>query len=121
MVLANTAQGETRQFDLTDGVQLRALTALIYSGHVTALAILSRGVQHTLPPPKRFGNRKAIYSADVLRNGTRMPDGSQAAIGERVSYQVGEVRVSLTATFSGSLVRCDVIRIGRQRFDPKER
>lgn len=112
-------QGHTHQFDLTDSSQLEALSTLLRSGAVTALAILHRGVQTALPLPKRFGNRSVKFGADALRNGTRTSEGTQAAIGERIWCQAGEVRVSLSATFTGALVRCDVLRIGRQQFDPR--
>jgi len=121
MIIANTAEGKTQRFDLTDDHQLEELTELIHLGHVTALSILHRGVQHSLPLPKRFGNRRPAYGVEVLRNGTRMPDGSQDAVGERVYCQVGDIRVSLSSTFTGALVRCDVVRMGRQQFDPRRR
>lgn len=121
MVIANTAQGHTHRFDLTVELQLNALAVLIQTGTVTALALHHRGNQTALPLPKRFGNRPISFGAEVLRNGTRTPDGTQAAIGERIWCQAGEVRVSLVATFTGALVRCDVVRIGRQQFDPGSR
>lgn len=122
MIIANTAKGTTHRFDLTETGQLEALEALIYSGQVTALSILHRGTQHALPLPKRFGKHgRPIFGAELLRNGVRMPDGSPAAVGERISCQVGEIRVSLTSTFTGALVRCDVVRIGRQQYDPRQK
>jgi hypothetical protein len=119
MVIANTAEGYTHQFDLTDDAQADALAALLRTGTITALAILHRGNQTALPLPKRFGRRQLAFGAEVLRNGTRGPDGQPAALGERVWVQAGEVRVSLLSTFTGALVRCDVVRIGRHQFDPR--
>lgn len=118
MIIANTATGKTFRFDLLDETQCDALTTLIRTGHITALAILHRGVQTTLPLPKRFHKLALTFGFEVLRNGTRLPNGDRTPIGERVYCQAGDVRVSLSATFAGALVRCDVVKTGRQRFNP---
>ena len=109
----NTAQGLTHQFDLAEPAQLHGAAALIRSGNVTALAILHRGVQVALPLPKRFRKSDLRLGAETLRDRTSAP------IGERIWCQARDVRVSLTATTAGALVRCDVSKIGRQRFDPE--
>jgi hypothetical protein len=110
MVIANTSDGETRSYNLTIAEQHKALLALIRSGRVTALSIHLRGVQHSLPLPRRF--RRPVLGAEHVFNGTAVP------IGERVYAQADGVRVALTATFSGAVIRCDVENTGRQRFDP---
>lgn len=119
MVIANTAAGCTHRFDLADDAQADALASLLRTGGVTALAILHRGSQTVLPLPKRFGRQRLVFGAEVLRNGTRAPDGQPAAIGERIWCQAGDVRVSLVSTLTGALVRCDVVRTGRQQFNPR--
>lgn len=118
MIIANTAKGQTHHFDLTDDAQLNALIVLLQLGTVTALSILHHGNQTVLPTPKRFGTRSIKFGAEVLCNGILMAEGVQKAIGEKIWCQAGEIRVSLVSTFTGDLVRCDIVRIGRQQFDP---
>ncbi len=110
MVIVNVSDGSTVRFDLSEPSQHQALTALIISGRVSALSILHNGTQHSLPLPKRF--KRPLYGAEPVSNGT------PRVIGERIYIQAGDVRVSLTATFTGSVVRCDLVRTGRQRYSP---
>ncbi len=77
---------------------------------MTALALMVEGVQHSLPTPKRFTSAYE-FGFDVLKRGS-------AVIGERIYVQSGVVRVLLTTTFKSKLVRCDLIRTGRQTFIP---
>lgn len=105
MVIANASDGSTSQFDLSESSQRRALASLLASGQVSALSILHSGTQHVLPLPRRF--RRPVYGAEPVFNGTLK------VIGERIYVQAGDVRVSLTATFSGTVVRCDLVRTGR--------
>lgn len=115
MVIANTSSGETHSFDLTEKGQLDALTDLIGDGRVTALAILHRGVQHALTLPRRCRAPQPQYGVELLMNGAERP------VGERIYYQVDTVLVSVSATFTGSVVRCDTTYVGRQRFRPRRR
>lgn len=114
MVIANTTTGQTLQFDLVDDHQYRSLLSLLRSGSVTALALLQNSVQHTLNAPKGFSG-KPTFGAERITN------GSNEAIAERVFIQAGELRVSLTHTFNSKLVRTDLRKTGKLRFDPLKR
>lgn len=114
MVIANTTTGQTLQFDLVDDRQYRSLLSLLRSGKVTALALLQNSVQHTLTQPKGFSGN-ASFGVERIANGTSEP------IAERVYIQAGETRVSLTHTFNSKLVRTDLVKTGKQRFDPLKR
>ncbi len=114
MVVANTTSGATHSFDLRDPSSLRDLLTLIQSKQVTALAILNDGSQQVLPMPKRFKGKPA-FGAELVTNGTKEP------VAERIYAHVGEVRVSLTRTYKSKLVRCDLVRMGFQRYTPMHR
>lgn len=113
MVLANTASGLTHSFDLRDSQSLQDLLYLIRSKQVTAISITHNGVQQVLPIPKRFKDRP-IFGAELVTNSDSAP------IAERIYAQVGSVRVILTRTFSSKLVRTDLVRTGRQLYDPHQ-
>lgn len=110
MVIANVSDGSTKRFDLSEPPQHQALSALLASGQVSALSILHNGTQHTLLPPKRF--RRSLYGAEPVFN------GASDVVGERIYVLAGDVKVSLTATFRGTVVRCDLVRTGRLRYNP---
>ncbi len=114
MVIVNTTKGQTLQFDLLDDHQYRALLALLRSDSITALALLQSSVQHTLSLPRGF-RAKPTFGVERITNGTSEP------IAERIYLQAGETRVSLTHTFNSKLVRTDLVKTGKQRFDPLKR
>ena len=107
MVLANLATGRTESFDLTKPESQRALDDLIRDGSVRGLAIHHDGCQSALPMPRRF--REFYFGAELV--------GGNA---ERIFCQADNVRVSLTRSLTSSLVRCDLARVGRNRFNPRE-
>jgi hypothetical protein len=114
MVIVNTTQGTTLQFDLVDDHQYRSLLTFLRSGSVTALALLQNSVQHTLSLPNGFRG-KPKFGVERVINGSSKP------IAERVYLQAGEMRVSVTHTFNSKLVRTDLVKTGKQRFDPLKR
>lgn len=109
MVVANTARGLTSSFDLTQPASFTALCDLLASGQVTALSILRDGTQHTLTSPR--GVRSHIFGAEPIVN------GGGVVVGERVFLQAGEVRVTLSATFNGNVVRTDLVRTGTMKYN----
>ena len=111
MILANVESGTTECFDLDDPDQYRNLLDLISSGQVTALSLLQNGVQHALPLPKRF-SRRPIFGAETIINGTKTP------IGERIYAQADNVRISLSLTYRSKLVRCNLVRTGKMKYNP---
>lgn len=111
MVIANTARGLTSSFDLTQAESFAALCDLLASGQVTALSILRDGTQHTLTSPR--GMRGHVFGAEPVLN------GGGAVVGERVFLQAGDVRVTLSATFGGNVVRTDLVRTGVMRYHPR--
>lgn len=112
MVIANVSDGTTAKFDLSEPSQHQALLDLIASGRVSALSLHHNGSQNALPLPRRF-HMKPLYGAEPVFN------GGPLAVGERIYAQAGDVRVSLTATFKSKLVRCDLVRTGRMKYNPK--
>ena len=114
MVVANTTSGATHSFDLRDPSSMRDLISLIQSNQVTALAILNDGAQQVLPMPKRFRGTPS-FGVELVSNGKQEP------IAERVYAHVGDIRVSLTRTYKSKLVRCDLVRMGFQRYSPTAR
>jgi hypothetical protein len=113
VIIANLSDGATRPFDLNDPEDRTVLEDLAATNRVRALSILQQGVQHALPAPKRL--LPVLFGAELVFR------DSGPAVGERVFCQAGTVRVSLTYFFGGSLVRCDVVKTGRQRFRPLRR
>jgi len=113
MVVANTTRGLTHSFDLADPPGLSALLDLVSTGQVTALSILRDGVQHTLTAPRGF--RHPAFGAEPLTN------GGGSVVGERVFVQAGDVRLSLTSTFTGNVVRTDLVRTGVMRYNPQDK
>lgn len=113
MVVVNTSSGATHTFELRDSQSLSRISSLIRSDKVTALAILFDGSQHVLPIPKKFRVRPVFGVELVSNNG--LP------VAERIYSQVGDIRISITRTFNSKLTRCDLTRIGFQRFSPNNR
>lgn len=110
MVVANTKIGITKSFDLQNPSDSLSLQQLIVSKSVTALAILRTGVQHSLSLPKGF--RNSSFGAELISNGN-------CAVGERIFVQVDDTRIIVSSTFSGSVVRSDLIRTGECRYMPR--
>ena len=106
MVLANLATGRTESFDLTKPESQQALDDLIRDGSVRGMAILHDGSQSVLPVPRRF--REFYFGAELVGNA------------ERVFCQADNVRVSLTRSLTSSMVRCDLVRVGQNKFNPRE-
>lgn len=111
MVLANLSDGATCRFDLTDRSQVRDLNSILKSGSVKALSLLFNTVQTVLPTP-RHCKSALVFGAQLVSDKKGDP------IGEKIFVQADNTRVSLTATFKSKLVRCDVTRIGRMKYDP---
>jgi len=108
VVLANLANGHTRAFDLQEPESHEALDELIREGSVRGMAILFNGSQTVLPVPRRF--REHYFGAELV--------GGNA---ERIFCQADNVRVTLTRSITSVLVRCDLIRVGRNRYNPRVR
>lgn len=115
MVVVNTSSGSTRVYDLRDEESLPDLLLLLSSNQVTALSILHDGMQHVLPQPKKF-RAKPNFGVELVSNGD-----NSSLIAERIYSQVGDVRVSVTRTFASKLVRTDLVRIGKQLYNPLSR
>jgi len=113
MVVVNTSSGATHTFELRDPESLNRIFSLIQSNKVTALSILFDGSQHVLPTPKKFRVRP-VFGVELVSN-----NGSPVA--ERIYSQIGDIRLSITRTFTSKLTRCDLTKIGFQRFSPNYR
>jgi hypothetical protein len=114
MVVVNTSDGITRSFDLRINSDLAGVLSLIRSNSITALAILHNQVQQVLPLPKRFG-RNVTFGVELVKNRDNDP------LAERIYLQANDVRINLTRTFKSKLIRTDMIRTGKLRFDPCRR
>jgi hypothetical protein len=110
MILANTVDGLTLSFDLRDAIALSEIRSLLRTGRVTALTVSCHHTQQVLTVPKRF-RAKPVFGVELVSNGDNSP------IAERVYVQVDDIRVTLTRTFASKLIRCDLSRIGRMRYD----
>jgi len=109
VVLVNTTQGLTHTFDPSAPSDLATLSSLLAGGQATAVSLLHDGVRHVLPGPRGF--RRHFFGAEVLR------DKGGALVGERVFVRAGDIRVSVSLTYKGGLVRTDVARIGALKYN----
>jgi len=110
MVLANTSDGLTERFLLSDAEQSKTFFRLVASGKVTALSILHDGIRHSLPIPKRFKGR-VVWGAGLIFDGLEL-------LGECVYAQVESVRVTMTLLYASGCARCDLVRTGSMRYNP---
>lgn len=109
MVVVNTSEGTTHSFDLAKPTEAEPLQSLLASGSVTAIAIRRAGTTHSLASPRGF-NRSTFGAYLVLGK-----DG--APLAEQVYVHAGDVRVSLTWTMTGNVVRTDLARLGSLRYN----
>lgn len=114
MVIANLKDGTTQAYDLLEEDQFDQLDQLIQAGAITALSLHNSHTQHTLPLPKRF-TPAPVFGVELLTNNHDKP------VGERIFAQAENVRVSLTLTYTSKLVRCDLVKTGKMRYNPHER
>jgi len=118
MLKVHLADGKTLSFELGDEKQKEEWTRLAASSAfqctIRGVALLHNRTLHTMPLPKQFKNLR--FSAELLK----YRDGSGEKVsGERVVCQADMVRVSITAYYTQTpkMVRIDVVRSGRQRYD----
>lgn len=115
MILATLASGSTVSCDPTDKRQLGDLRESIRKGVVTSLTLWYQGVRNALPKPRRF-TQPHIFGVEVV---THRKSGE--VIGERIFAHVGALRVTLTLTYATKMVRTDLERLGRMRYDASRR
>jgi len=110
MIIANTRGGQSLSCDLA--ADRSELDSLLASDQITALSITHNGVRHSLPRPKRFGC-PVVFGAEL------MTASSGEVVGETVFAHVGEARVTLSVSYNGKVVRSDLVRLGRIRYNPR--
>lgn len=111
MVIANTSDGSSCSFDISDPTEFHKLRKLIQTGQVTALSLLHEGMRCCLPPPKKF-KKRPLYGIESIT------DKNYGVIGEKIFSQADDIRVNLTLTFNSKFIRCDLVRIGSMRYSP---
>jgi hypothetical protein len=109
VVIANSSDGKTHTFDLTDDEQRARLVAMIKSDQITGLSIHHDGALNSLPAPKRF-HEQPTFGFELLGDGD--------PVAERIFCQADGVRVMLTRSYKSQHVRCDLVRTGRMRYNP---
>ena len=110
MVLANLKDGTTQAFNLSHQTAFDHLQSLIKAHSITALSLHSDHTQTTLPIPKKFRS-PPVFGVELIHNRDGIP------VGERIFAQAGNVRVSLTLTYTSKLVRCDLVKVGTMRYN----
>jgi hypothetical protein len=108
MIVANTNQGTTLTFDLTLPNSQEELNQLLNSGIVTALSIQKNGMQHALVMPKGFKG-PLVFGANPIIDKDTM-------IGELIYVQAYDVRLSLSSTFAGNLIKSSLVHTGIMRY-----
>jgi hypothetical protein len=114
------ADGRTLSFELGDEAQRgaweRSAQSSTFQSTIRGVALLHNRTLHTLPLPKQFKSLR--FSAELI---TSKGEGGERVTGERVVCQADAVRVSITAYYTQTpkMVRVDVARTGRMRFDGK--
>lgn len=115
MLRVNLADGRTLSFDLADPEQLAAWrrhqATNSFQATIRGMSVLHDKRLTTLPVPRRF--RAIAFSAEPLVE-------HEGVIGELVSCQADDVRVTCTVYFGGGkITRTDLVRTGRPRFRPE--
>jgi hypothetical protein len=106
VVIANLSDGKTLAFDLSLDEHRKFLARLIRDDSITGLSIHHEGSINSLPAPKRFRSRP-VFGFEFLESA------------ERIHCQADGVRISLTRSLTSRHVRCDLVRTGRMRYDPR--
>jgi hypothetical protein len=101
MIKVQFKNGRTVNYDISESRQFKLFRDLTSDpsqfGEITALAINTGKVLHTMPKPNLFGEKLVKMGAEVIRNGKK-----GKISGETLWYQVGKLVISYTV-YSGSL------------------
>ena len=120
MIKVHLRDGKTLSFDLTVDDERKRWEEMSshreFTEMVTGMGVLHDKHWHTLPSPKMF--HRYEYGAELVRT---VKNGVETNVGERVTLQADDVRVTLMVYFGHrpKMARVDMKRIGKQRFSPK--
>ena len=89
---------------------MRHVGSIQFQSEVTGLTLCSDGAQLTLPRPRGFDS--LFLHAEHFKPAGRVRGG------ERLVCHAGEVSITATAHASQRAARIDVVRRGKQRYNP---
>lgn len=114
MLLIQTAKGESLRFNLQDEDDLARWNEFANNsnGEISTVGIIHRKETHAIPIPRGF--RKVYVEAELLIS----ENGTQKAIGERVSIKADDIRTTMIVHYHHrkKWTSILVVKEGRQVF-----